>query len=140
MSREETQATIDAYLEHLLSDGSYEDFFAEDIVVSMMDVGREVKGRDSTREAVEYLHEVAFDAASELVTIIYEEGIASAEVIFIAIQIGKFAGVQPTGAEVRVPYSVVWELKNGQITALRLYQLASGLTEQVSAFSEAVAH
>ncbi len=136
MTREETQRVLEAYLTELLDNGSYADFFADDIVVTMMDVGQEVHGRDAAHEAVRNLHEITFDAGPELRTIVYGEGIASAEVVFVGTQIGEFAGVAATGGEVRVPYTVVWELDQGKITDLRLYQLATGLTTQVTAFTD----
>ena len=136
MSRDETQAVLEAYVEQLLSNGSYADFFADDILVTMMDVGQEIRGRDAAHEAVQYLHEIAFEVTLEPRTIVYGEGIASAEIVFAGTQIAEYAGVQPTGAEIRVPYSVAWELEDGKITDLRLYQLATGITTQLAAPGE----
>lgn len=135
ITREETQTVLEAYLTELLANGSYADFFADDIVVTMMDVGQEVHGRDAAHEAVRGLHELAFDAAPELRSIVYGEGIASAEVVFVGTQVGEFAGVPATGGQVQVPYTVVWELEDGKITDLRLYQLATGLTTQLTALA-----
>jgi len=136
MTREETQTVLEAYLTELLANGSYADFFAEDIVVTMMDVGQEVHGREAAHQAVRDLHELTFEAAPELSTIVYGEGIASAEVVFVGTQVGDFAGVPATGGEVRVPYTVVWELDQAKITDLRLYQLATGLATQVTALAD----
>ena len=137
MTRVETQLIMEAYLEALLGGGSYADFFADDILVTMMDTGQEARGREAAYEALNNLHEIAFDAAPEPRSIVYGDGIASAEIVFVGTQIGEFGDVLPTGGEVRVPYSVVWELELGKITDLRLYQLATGLTTQVTALGEA---
>jgi ketosteroid isomerase-like protein len=136
MSRDETQAVLENYVEQLLSNGSYADFFADDIVVTLMDVGQETRGRDAAHELVQYLHEVVFDVTLETRTIVYGEGIASAEIVFVGTQLVEYAGVQPTGEEIRVPYSVAWELEDGKITDLRLYQLATGISTQLTALAE----
>ena len=49
------------------------------------------------------------------------------EAIFAARHVGEFAGIPPTGREVRVPYSVHYELTDGHISALRVYGLVQGL-------------
>jgi hypothetical protein len=131
MTREETQETIESYVEALLSGGAYEEFFAEDIVFTMMDVGQEVHGREAAKQAIDNLHHVAFDAAPELRSIVFGEGIAVAEINFVGTHIGEFAGVPATGRPVDVPYTAVWELSGRKIDSLRLYQLASGLEQQI---------
>jgi predicted ester cyclase len=40
---------------------------------------------------------------------------------FAGTHIGEFAGIVPAGRAVRVPYSVVYDLRGGQISALRIY-------------------
>ena len=39
---------------------------------------------------------------------------------------------QPTGRTVKVPYSVVYDLRDGQISALRIYFPMSLLVEQLT--------
>jgi predicted ester cyclase len=45
---------------------------------------------------------------------------------------GEFAGIQPTGRAVRVPYSVVYDLRGDKISALRIYFPMSLLIEQLT--------
>ncbi len=49
---------------------------------------------------------------------------------FIGRHVGEFAGIAATGNQVRVPYTVFYDLHDGQIESLRLYRLAP-LTEQL---------
>jgi predicted ester cyclase len=121
MTVEQTQTTLDAYLDALVGGGLYADYFADDIVVTMMDSGQETVGREAAAQAIGYLHEVAFTAKPELKALIVGEGQAALEAVFVATHTGEFAGIAPTGKEVRLPYSVFYELENGKITALRLY-------------------
>jgi len=45
---------------------------------------------------------------------------------------GEFAGVAPTGRAVRVPYSVIYDLRGDQISNLRIYLPLSVLVEQIT--------
>jgi hypothetical protein len=45
---------------------------------------------------------------------------------------GEFAGIQATGRAVRVPYSVVYDLRADKISALRIYFPMSLLVEQLT--------
>lgn len=135
MTREQTEVVLNAYLAQLVSNGSYADFFADDIILTLMDAGDVVEGRQAVTDTVRFLHEMAFDAAPEVESIIYGEGIASAEIVFAAKHMEEFNGIPATGAEIRVPYSVVWELEHGKIVDLRVYQLASGLTTHLLALT-----
>ncbi len=136
MSRDETQAVLEEYVAALAGNGDFSSFFAEDIVVSMMDTGQEVRGREEAADVINYLHNVAFQATPELSTIVYGEGIASAELIFAGTQIEEFEGIPPVEGEFRVPYSVVWELTDSKIISLRLYQFATTLIAHLTALSE----
>ena len=49
------------------------------------------------------------------------------EVDFVGRHTGEFAGIPATGRNVRVAYSVHYDLTNGGISALRIYGLAEGL-------------
>jgi predicted ester cyclase len=46
---------------------------------------------------------------------------------------GEFAGLAPTGAAVRLPYVVVYEVASERITALRAYVSLAGLKAQIQA-------
>ena len=45
---------------------------------------------------------------------------------------GEFGGLAATGRAVRVPYSVVYDLRGDRISALRIYFPMSLLMEQMS--------
>jgi predicted ester cyclase len=57
---------------------------------------------------------------------------AALEADFVGRHIGEFAGVAATGRDLRVPYSVVYDLGGGRIKALRIYGLASDLVRLLS--------
>lgn len=133
MTQARTEAVMGAYVDALLGNGPFADYFADDIVVTLVDLGQEIVGRDAAEAAIVDFHQVAFAAAPEVRTFIAGPGIAYAEVIFVATHTGDFAGIPATGREVNVPYVAVWELSGDKITALRLYGPASGLVQQLTA-------
>jgi len=51
---------------------------------------------------------------------------------FAGVHIAEFAGIQPAGREVRVPYSVIYDLRGDKISALRIYFPMSLLIEQLT--------
>ena len=54
------------------------------------------------------------------------------EADFAGTHSGEFAGVPPTGRPVRVPYSVVYDLRDERISALRSYFPMSLLMDQLT--------
>ena len=56
----------------------------------------------------------------------------SIEADFVGTHTGEFAGVQATGRTVRVPYSVVYDLRGDKIARLRMYFPVSLLVEQLT--------
>jgi predicted ester cyclase len=58
---------------------------------------------------------------------------AALEADFVAHHIGEFAGIAPTGRNIRVPYRVHYDLDRGRIKALRIYGMSSDLFSALSA-------
>jgi predicted ester cyclase len=121
------RATMDAYLQALVSGGDFAEFFAEDITIDIVGSGQTGQGRAMVEGMIRYFHEQAFDAHLELKAMIVRDRSAALEAEFVARHIGEFGGIPPTGRAVRVPYSVHYDLDNGRIKALRIYGLASDL-------------
>jgi len=95
-----------------------------------------LRGPTSAPEAagqlIRYVHEGAFDARMELKNLLADDGKAAIEADFVGTHTGEFAGIQPTGRMVRVPYSVVYDLRGDLISALRIYFPMSMLIEQLT--------
>jgi len=96
----------------------------------MVPEGQEVKGRDAVEAFIRGAHEQAFDAHPELKLLVVENDHAAIEAVFVGRHVREFAGIAATGNQVRVPYTVFYDLHDGQIESLRLYRLAP-LTEQL---------
>jgi steroid delta-isomerase-like uncharacterized protein len=133
MTADQTKQTVDAYLEALVGGGAYDTFFADDVVVTVVGAGQEVNGREAAKQMIDALHQEQFDAQPELENVVIGEGSAALEAVFVGTHTGDFAGIAPTGKTVEVPYSVFYELKDGKITSLRIYALAEGLVQQLTA-------
>jgi predicted ester cyclase len=120
------------YLDTLIKRGDYPAFFTEDVVVTIEGTDQRAEGREAAGQLIRYIHEVAFDAQPELKSLLVDDGKAAIEADFAGVHIAEFAGVQPAGRQVRVPYSVVYDIRGDKISALRIYFPMSLLVEQLT--------
>jgi predicted ester cyclase len=122
---------MEEYLELLVKRADYPALFTEDVVVTFEGTDQRAEGRQAAGQLIRYVHEGAFDARPELKSLIVDEGKAAIEADFVGTHTGEFAGIQPTGRDVRVPYSVVYDLHGDKISALRIYFPMGLLIEQL---------
>jgi predicted ester cyclase len=123
MSVENTQQTMEAYIEDLVGGGPYKRHFADDVVVALVGTDQGAEGPDAAEAWINYLHKQAFEARPELKNMIIGDDQAAVEVDFVGTHVGEFGGIAATGREVRVPYSVVYDLEGEKVKALRIYNL-----------------
>ena len=133
MTVETTQRTMEAYLEDLVGGGPYKRHFADDVVVALVGTDQGAEGPDAAEAWINYLHRQAFEARPELKNMIIGDDGAAVEVDFVGKHVGEFGGIAATGREVRVPYSVVYDLEGEKIKALRIYMPTDVLLEQLGA-------
>jgi predicted ester cyclase len=126
---ESGRTTMDAYLQALTTRGSFADFLTEDVTLDMVGAGLSAQGRAQVEDFIRYAHEQAFDGRPELKSLTVDpDGRRSAiEADFIGRHTGEFAGMPASGRNVRVPYSVHYDLTSSGISALRIYGLSEGL-------------
>ena len=132
MSVKQVRETMQEYAEMLLARGHYGRFFAEDIQFEVMGTDQRTRGAQSAEEAIRFLHEVAFDAHPEMTNMVVGDNAAAAEATFVGRHIGEFSGLAATGNDVRLPYSVFYDVNDGTITALRIYMSMDQLLAQIS--------
>jgi predicted ester cyclase len=132
MSTTTTRDVMDQYVQALLEGGDFARFFAPDVVWTTMETGEQIRGRDSVEDAILYFHVRAFQAQPELVRLLVDERSAMVEAVFDATHTGDFFGIAPTGAHVRLPYVVSYDVEDGAITALRAYLPMGVLREQLT--------
>jgi steroid delta-isomerase-like uncharacterized protein len=121
MSVTQTESTLRDYLAALLNGGDFASFFSEDIVWTTMETGDEVRGREAVRDFIVALHTQLFEAKPEVRNVAFGDGVAALEAVFAGKHAAEFAGVPATGAMVRLPYTVFYDVDGGSITALRAY-------------------
>ena len=131
MSLEQTEGTIRAYVAALLEGGDFASFFADDVVWTTMETGDQLRGREAVRDHIVGLHTQLFDASPELVHTTFSDGVAGLEAVFVGTHKAEFAGVPATGAAVRLPYSVFYDVLGEKIVALRAYFPVSALVQQL---------
>ena len=120
------------YLDALVKRADFPAYFTDDVVATFEGTDQRADGREAAAQLIRYVHEGAFDARMELKNLLTENGKAAIEADFAGTHTGEFAGIPATGRDVRVPYSVVYDLRGGQISALRIYFPMSRLTEQLT--------
>jgi hypothetical protein len=132
MTVEQTQATIAGFASALLGGGKYESYFADDVVVSLVGSGRQVKGVIPAREAINLLHHEEFNAQPMIKTLVVGPGQAALEADFIGVQTSTFADIPNTGRQVEIPYCAFYQLEDNKITSVSIYGLFDELMRQLS--------
>jgi len=118
MSIEETRETMLRYFNSEHSDVSA---MADDVVFTIMATGAEHRGREGVTAMLNYFYHVAFSATAETRVTLFGEANAMVEGDFVGKHIGEFAGIPPTGKDVKVPLCVVYDLDRNQIRRGRVY-------------------
>ena len=133
MTVEETERTIHEYLDALQTGGDFAAYFSDDLTWTTMETGDQIRGRDPVRDFIVALHSQLFEASPEFGNVTVADGVAALEAVFVGKHIAEFAGVPATGVEVRLPYSVSYDVSGGKITALRAYFPITALVQQLGA-------
>ena len=120
------------YLDALVKRGDFPAYFTAGVVATFEGTDQRAEGREAAAQLIRYVHEGAFDARMELKNLLTDNGKAAIEADFAGTHTGEFGGIPPTGRKVRVPYSVVYDLSGGQISALRIYFPMSQLIDQLT--------
>jgi predicted ester cyclase len=120
------------YLDALVKRADFAAYFTDDVVATFEGTDQRADGREAAEQLIRYVHEGAFDARPELKNLLTDEGSAAIEADFVGTHSGEFGGLAATGRAVRVPYSVVYDLRGDRISALRIYFPMALLIEQIS--------
>ena len=130
---ETARATMTAYLDALIARDAYDQFLAPGASLMLMGTDQEAYGRDQVVGLIRYLHERAFDAHPQVKSLLVDGERAALEADFVGRHVSEFAGKPATGKDIRVPYSVVYDLQGDQITALRIYLAMDEILRQLEA-------
>ena len=104
---------------------------AEDAVFTMMADGQETRGREAIQGLIQYFYTIAFEGAHETSSMIFADDFATVEGYLVGRHIGEFAGIPPTGKDVRVPMCHIFEVQNGQIQGSHIYFQMVTLMQQL---------
>ena len=106
-------------------------YVTEDAIFKNLSTGETYSGRAEIGAMLHYIYHVAFDAKAEMVNYMITENKAMVEGIFKGKHIAEFAGIPPTGKEVRVPLCVTYLLENALIREAHIYMLTDVLMKQL---------
>ena len=132
MTVEQVRSTVEGYLDALCTRGDYGRFFADDITFDVLWSDKSAQGPKEVEQTIRAIHEVTFDARSEVLRLVVGEDGGAAELSFAGRHTGEFRGVEGTGRLVRVAYSTFFDVADGRITAFRIYLPVERLLAQVS--------
>ena len=108
-------------------------YLTEDTVFINMNSSELTIGREAVSKMLHYIYHVAFDAHAEITNTIVTDNKAVLEANFVGKHIGEFAGLQPTGKNVKVPLCVTYDLEeNGLVKVARVYMLESVMVQQLT--------
>jgi steroid delta-isomerase-like uncharacterized protein len=130
MSVERTKDVIERYV---ASDHGDVAMMAPDVVFRIMATGDEHRKPEGVKAMLDWFYHVAFDANAETKNMIVGEGIAVLEADFVGRHTGEFAGVPPSGKDVRIPLAVIYELRDDRIVEGRVYFETPAFLAQVGA-------
>ena len=120
------------YLDALVNRADFPAYFTDDVVAAFEGTDQRADGRAAAGQLIRYIHQDAFDARMELKNLLTDQGKAAIEADFTGTHTGEFAGIPATGRKVRVPYSVLYDLRGDQISAVRIYFPISQLMQQLT--------
>jgi ketosteroid isomerase-like protein len=133
---ESTAQVMNEYLDALVKREDFGRFFADQVVWTTTETGDQVRGREAVRDFIVAFHTESFEAHPEVKSLIVGDGQATLEADFVGKHTGEFAGVTATGAEMRVPYCVCYDVGDGVITALRAYLPIARMVAEVQAAAD----
>jgi predicted ester cyclase len=119
------------YVDALIKHADFGRYYTDDVVLTVEGADQRAVGRDAAEEQIRHMHESAFDARPEVKNLLVDADRAAIEADFVGTHIGEFAGVVATGRAVRVPYTVLYDLRGDRISAFRIYFPMSVLAEQL---------
>lgn len=120
------------YIDALVKRADFTRYFTEDVIATFEGTDYRAEGRQAAGELIRYVHEIAFDARPDVKNLFTDDGKAALEADFVGVHIAEFAGIQPAGREVRVPYSVIYDVRGDKISAVRIYFPMGFLIEQLT--------
>jgi predicted ester cyclase len=128
---ETARMTMNSYLDSLIAREQFAKYFAPDVILHVMGTDQEASGAEAVEGFIRYLHEQAFAAHPELKSLLIDGERAALEAEFVGRHVADFMGNAATGKQVRVPYSVAYDLEGDRIKALRIYMPMDTLLRQL---------
>lgn len=110
-------------------------YLADDATFVDATTGLSWTGREAVEGMLAWFYHGVFEAHVEDVRLIVagDETVAAAEMTFVGVHQGEFAGIPATGREVRVPLVVIYDLADGRITGARFHFGVAAFMAQATA-------
>jgi len=128
MSAERNRQALTAYLQE--HDATQ---LTEDAVFTDMSSGQSWEGREAIGGMLDAMYHQMFDARADVKNLIVDDEHAVLEAMFVGRHTGEFAGVPATNKDVSVPLAVVYDFRDGRISAGRVFWTVPVFLAQVGA-------
>ncbi|MFD3445220.1 ester cyclase [Microbacteriaceae bacterium 4G12] len=119
------------YFAAMIERKDFSQFFTADVVWTTMESGEQIRGRGAVRDHIVDAQTRIFDAHPEVTTLVVDDGVAALEAVFVGRHIGEVAGLKPSGAEIRVPYTMFYRVTDEGIAELHSYLSPSVVLDQL---------
>jgi predicted ester cyclase len=129
--RHQTEATVRSHLAGLRYSGGCGAALSDDVALTLMCTGETTRGREAVASLLTYLHQQAFAAPPRVAALLAGDHQAMIEAEFAGEHTGEFAGIAPTGRQVRTAYMAAYDLSADGIAAVRLYLPLDTLVRQL---------
>lgn len=128
VSVESNRTLMRDYFEVMSADGDIARYFSQDVTWINMESGERFTGPAAVRDYITALHTRLFDATPQGRSLDVTDAHAFLE--------GDFTGIS---TDVCVPFCLVYDLRDGRISAMRAYMSFGSLPRRAEASEEAVA-
>ena len=131
MSVETTRFIMQDYFTAMVERRDFSQFFTADVVWTTMESGERIRGRGAVRDHILDAQTRIFDAHPEVKNLVVDDGVVALEALFVGRHTGEVAGMEPSGVEIRVPYTMFYRVTDEGIAELHSYLSPSVVLEQL---------
>jgi predicted ester cyclase len=119
VSIQRTRETIAAFVQDVSKRGPYGRHFAADVTFTADCTNSVIEGRAAVEQHLRHFLEQTFDASPKIKLALINDDQAIMEADLVGSHRGEFWGIAATGRKISIPCGVIYDLRDGEITAVR---------------------
>jgi predicted ester cyclase len=131
VSLNRTRETILAFITDVRNRGPFGRHFASDVILNAESTNGAIAGREAVEGRIRKFLEQTFDAHPEIKLTLINDNQVILEADLVGSHQGEFRGIAATGRKIRIPCGMIFDLREGEITALRGHINLDQLLQQI---------